>query len=395
MITVDNLLLKIANSTSPTMEELLPRNDGRILRSLSISVSSNFFITENQSRLLTKILKEHSKKLSKIVDDIDQVLEDQMWSKRFRLIEQVRKLYIEKNSEHEPCLVIEFTFNSKIRKILSSLTKNLECLIQKNPGKIYEVELTEKNIVTLVDVLTPLDFEIDDDVKNYYDTIKSWSKQDILDQFLITNIVNPNFQKHIIADLGADTALDKLIIKDRSVRYQYTLEKDEKLPNTLAEHIAYRTQPRLWVDKKENSLDSVFESLIELRRLPIMVVFDTGNETLMLKNLELLDIVLKKTQLTNNVGIYFRLPNTETGKLFNSIIADNNYNKRLDSTTEIVVVQNGKIPKFFLNSTWRPMSIVILDSVTRHGKTSVYSNYCDLILEYANEPALKDMIIKW
>jgi hypothetical protein len=84
------------------------------------------------------------------------------------------------------------------------------------------------------------------------------------------------------------------------------------------------------------------------------------------------------------------LPNNQTGQKFNQLIKDNKFNHPLDNTTKIAVVQSGKIPKFFLKNTWQPMSVIALDTKMglRHGKTSVYSNCCDLIIEWADAPVL-------
>jgi hypothetical protein len=53
---------------------------------------------------------------------------------------------------------------------------------------------------------------------------------------------------------------------------------------------------------------------------------------------------------------------------------------------------SGKIPKFFLNNTWKPMSVIALDTKMglRHGKTSVYSNCCDCIIEWSDADPMFD-----
>ena len=395
MITVDKLLLKITNSSSPVLEEMISAKDSRVLRSLATSVSSNFFITENQSRLLVKILKENSKKMTEYTDEIDQALDHVMWSRRFRQLEQVKRVFIDKNAEHEDCIAIEFTFNSQIRKQLQSFSKEIENFNQHSPGKRYEASLTEQNIAFLVEKLKPLEFEFDETLEHYYEIIKSWSKEKTTDQFLITNITNPNFQRMIINDIGEDTEIDNLIIYDRRLRYQYSIKNDEKTEKNLSERLAYRQQSRVWVDKKTTSLEDIFSSLLELRRLPVMIVLDNGSDEKILKTMEFLDISLKNAGIEKNVGAYFRLHNTDTGIKFNKIIADNQYNNRLDINTEVVIVQSGKIPKFLLSNPWKPMSVIVMDSVMgmRHGKTAVYANCCDLIIEYADEPALRNDFI--
>jgi len=398
MTTIDHLLLEIVNSTSPTIEELIVSKDSRVLRSLASSVSNHLFITENQSRLLIKILRENSEKLKNISEEIGTALNAPSWSKPFRHIEQVKKLYIEKNHDNEYTLSVEFTFSSEIRKILTSNSARIDNFVAHASGKIWTADFTEKNIVTLVEILEPLGFEIDITIKNHYDTIKSWSEQKIHDQFLITNIEYPNFQRAITADLGIETAIDQNIISDRSVRYQYFVENTKNPGETLIEYIANRSSTKIWIDKNQHSLVDVMSALVKLRRLPLLVVFDTVVNNKYLENLENLSNSMKNLGLDKSVGIYFRLPNDEIGKKFNTIIAENNYNQKLDNDLNVAAVSSGKIPKFFIKNAWKPMSVIALDTRMglRHGKTSVYTNCCDLIIEYAEEKSiLEDKKIAW
>ena len=390
MITVDNLLLQIVNFTSPTIEEQIQSKDSRVLRSLATSIISHVFITENQSNLLLKILRENQKKMTFFSDTISEVLQAPHWSRSFRQVEQVRKLYISKNEDNEPCIQIEFTYNSEIRKILQNLTKKVENLIQASSGKTFTAELTEQNIVYLVEALEPLGFDIVDTVKTHYATIKSWSKFNFDNQFLLTSITYQNFHRAITADLGIETPLDQNIINDRSVRYQYHTETAKNLGETLVEYVANRPNTKLWIDKAQHSLTAILESLIYLKRTPVMVVFDNTTESKSLENLELLSNALKDVGIFDDVGIYFRLQNTDVGRKFNQLIAANSYNSKLDSTTKIAGVQGGKIPKFFLTNAWRPMSVIAIDTRMglRHGKTSVYTNCCDLIIEHSDEASI-------
>ena len=398
MITVDNLLLQIVNFTSPTIEEQIQSKDSRVLRSLATSVISHVFITENQSNLLLKILRENQKKLKFFGDEIATVLASPQWSRDFRQVEQVRKMYISKNEDNEPGIQIEFTYNSEIRKILQNLTKKVENLNQAVPGKMFTADLTEQNIVCLVEALESLKFDIVDSIRNHYTTIKSWSKLNFDHQFLLTSITNQNFHKAITADLGIETPLDQSIINDRSVRYQYLTETAKNPGETLVEYVANRPNTRLWVDKAQHSLTAILESLVYLKRIPVMVVFDNTTESKSLENLELLSNALKDVGIFDDVGIYFRLQNTDVGRKFNQLIAANSYNSKLDSTTKIAGVQGGKIPKFFLTNIWRPMSVIAIDTRMglRHGKTSVYTNCCDLIIEHSGEASiLEDRKIIW
>ena len=390
MNTLDSLLLQIVNYSTPPVEVLISKRDSQVLKSFASSISTGNFLTQNQGNLLIKILRENAEKITIFKDDISALVESPSWSKPFRQVEHIRKLYIKRIDDNELAIAIEFTFASEIRKFVQSLSNTIENLSIGVTTKNWTCDLSEHNIVTLVDALTPLNFEIDEAIKNYYSTIKSWSETEIKDQFLITSITHPNFEKQITADLGIDTLIDKNVILDRSVRYQYFTKDPVEPSEKLTEKIAQRQKTKLFVDNAQHSLTEVIASLIELKRLPVMVVFDTGSEDNALKNLKILTDSLEENRIFESVGVYFRLPNSEVGKKFNQLIAEKSYNARLDETTKIVGIQGGKIPKFFLKTPWKPMSIIGINTKMglRHGKISVYSNCCDCIIEWDAEPAL-------
>ena len=390
MNTVDNLLLEILNHPDSYAESKISKRDFNTLQSLASSVSRSMFITENQGNLLIKLLKENYKKLDIFTEKINLALSAPVWSNSFRHIEQIRKLTIEMDSEAEPYIFIEYTFNANIRKALNAIGKLAEGLVANTNGKNYQAELTEKNIVLIVEALAPYNFDLDEKIRNFYEIIKSWNKSEFENQFLISNIDHKNFQKAITADLGIETAIDQNIINDRSMRYQYFSENSKNPGENLTEYIANRSKSRVWIDLAQHSLLDIFNSLKDLKRLPLLIVFESWNEEKSLNHLKILDNSLAESGIDTQVGIYFRLPNSDTGKQFNQLIKDRQYNHPLDLTTQVAVVQSGKIPKFFLKNPWQPMSVIALDTKMglRHGKTSVYSNCCDLIIEWTEAPSI-------
>jgi len=395
MKTIDQLLLTIVNDTSPTIEEQIASRDAKVLRSLATAISSQKFITENQSKLLIKILSENSEKIQNFTDEILVTISTPSWSRVFRQIDQTKKLYISQSIDGVDLLVVEFAFNSQVRKLLSNFSKKISGLVQHHNGRIYHAELTERNIVTLVELLTPHNFEIEQKIQDFYKTIKSWSENEVKNQFLITSITHPNFQKHITEDLGLETEIDKNIINDRRVRYQYFVEDIKKTPENLTEIIANRKSTKLWIDQTTCDLSDVIASLIFLKRLPILFIFDTYDTKGCVENLKILSKSLKKNEIFDQVGIYFRLPNSETGIEFNKFIADNQYNCQLDQDTKIVAVQNGKIPKFFLKTDWKPMSVIAIGNSLKQTKTAVYANMCDLIISYTTQQPIIETRTLW
>lgn len=395
MKTIDQLLLKIVSHTSPTLEEQIASRDAKVLRSLATSISSQKFITENQSKLLVKILKENSEKIQDFTEEISETLASPNWSRLFRQMDQTKKLYISQSPDGIDILTVEFAFNSQIRKILAGYTKKITGLVQHQNGKLYFAELTEQNIVTLFELLAPHTFDIDLRIKDFYNTIKSWSENEVKGQFLITTITHPNFQRHITEDLGLETAIDTNIINDRRIRYQYFVDDLKNPPENLTEIISTRTSNKLWIDQKTCELENLFASLVALKRLPTLIIFDTYDTKRCLEDLRNLSESLEKNGIFDQIGIYFRLPNTETGTDFNKFIADKQYNCQLDKSTKIVAVQNGKIPKFFLKSDWKPMSVISIGNSLKQTKTAVYANMCDLIISYTSQQPIIETRVSW
>ena len=393
MTTVDQLLLQIVNYSKPAIEDQIGKRDSRILRSLASAIIATSFITENQSRLLVKILRENQEKFTIFKDELSLVLSAPMWTHPFRIVEQTKKLYIS-NINDSLVLTIEVTFSSQIRKEMAELGKQVSGLGLVADGKFYHAELSEKNIVILVNRLTKLNFEIDEKVQNYFDIIETWSETEIRDRFRIDTITHTNFQKQITIDLGINTEIDKNVINDRSTRYQYFTEKSEKIPENLTEEIAMRSSRQVWVDKNKTSLDEIFSSLRHLKRFPVMVIFDINDQKKSVEELTNLSKVLKKHEIVKDVGIYFRLGSTGVGKEFNQLIADEKYNSQLEQSTQVVGIANGKIPKFLLKTDWKPMSVISVGRILQHNKTSVYTNCCDLIINWSdNQPIVENRIL--
>ena len=176
MIYIDKLLSIIVSTKQHVLLSALSFKDSKTLSSLANSAASDLFVTENQARLTVKILNDNKQHFGELEADITAAISDPKWSRPFRVIEQVKKLYINRKIGENPVLTVEFTFSTNLRKILTQASKSLEGLIQDTNGKLYHAEFTERNIITLVELLQKQSFTIDDELVEHYNTIKSWDK---------------------------------------------------------------------------------------------------------------------------------------------------------------------------------------------------------------------------
>lgn len=390
MVTIDHLLLELAKFTSPSMEEYLPKRDSKVLRSLTTILERGNFLTEKQAKLLLKILQDNKEKIPLYQENLEDMFKNPLWSKSFRVIEVIRTIGLGYTSEKDPRIMVDFTFSGEIRRAVQDLSKNVESFEAAINGKTYVAAYTEKNIVNLVDGLKQYNFKVDETIKKHYDTIKSWNEAEYAGQFHISAMSNTNFEKHITEDLGINSPLTPAIINDRRVRYQYVCDPI-KNPENLTEKIAMRNSSMCWVGKNDHTLSEIFNSLSELKRFPVLVVFDAYDAKQCLENLQNLSENLEKNGIFNDIGIYFRLDNSVDGKNFNEFIAEKKYNTTVDKMTKVVGIQSGKIPKFLIKNEWKPMSVISIGNNLKTNKTLVYASTCDLIIPYTE----KEPIITW
>ena len=391
MNTIDSLLEYLVVNRFVNNENI-SKNDQDTLKNLHKSMLSQSYITKNQGNLIVRIIKENIDSFLSVPQNMIDVLEDPIFLREFRMLSSIRNISIQELSLHSddnlPHIVATIAYSVDALKVVQKMAiwRKLDSITNT---AMFACELTEKNVVAVVDQLTPFNFVFCDDILQYYETIKSWSEEEIKNQFLLTEIKNQNFQEHITDDLGADTPVDELIINDRRLRYQY-FTKNTFPSNSLTEIIANRPTSKIWVNSNNYSLTELFSSLVILKRLPVLLVFGSTNDAELVKNLNYVSQALDSLGLQSNIGIYFRLPNTEIGKPFNDIISMKQYNCVLDSNTQVAGVQPSKLPKFFIKNQWRPLTVISINDTLRHSKVAIYSNCCDLVISYTkSEPIIE------
>ena len=395
-MTVDKLLLTITTFAPTPVENYMSAKDARLAHSLANAVKTPHFITENQGNLLIKLLTNYNKNILAIDNSAEQLLSQPVWSKTFRIVDQVRKIYVNSLPSGETVIFVEFTFSSTVRKILSTASKNIQGGVQTISPKLVWVELTEKNIVVLLDSLKSLKFEIDQKIQDFYKIIKNWKLQEDCQQLFYGENLLPSIKESLSSEINETAENYNSLLLDRSSRYQFFVKKTEKNEGNLEDTITHRSSSKLWINSNEYSLEEIFNALVKLNRLPALVVFDSWQTDNCLKNLKNLGNSLDSNNITDGVGIYFRLPSDTLGKDFNTFIGEKKYNAKLDSSTQIAGVQTGKLPKFFLKDcSWEPKSVIVLGSNLRHSKTAVYSNRCDLIISYADKESIFETTTGW
>jgi hypothetical protein len=379
MITTDALLIELFQQGIEKLGSQIPNRDKKILISLSKQITAGHFLTENQSKLLIKILTENLEFIKDKVAVHQASIEFPTWSQSFRVIEQVRKIFMSKDDNGR--ILVEFTYNKRLRQQISDLNKNLEGQMLAVNSKQYSIPLTEKNLHLVVNAFKNQGFEIDQNLMNFYGEISEILKNSNT-QFNVFSLTDKKLEAAVVKEVGAITEDNLILLNDRRQKFQYTIfQKNPEI--SLKNSLANRPGTRVWIDSTQTALDEVVSVLGELDRLPLLVIFNGHESKECLKNLEKLAISLKNCGVANDVGIYFRFDNvSDQNKNFNNLVSQLGYNSQLTDSTLVAGIANNKLPKFLLKSKWYPKSVISFSNNFKANKTSVYCDAVDLIVYY-------------
>ena len=375
MSTVDSLLPLIAANIK-TVQQAIPNKDKRILLSLEKQLTFGVFLTENQGNLLIKIIKENIAPMTSIIPDVQNVIEEKMWSKSFREIKKIKKIYIP--AESADSFVVEFSYNTKFREKISALNILLKGNIVTSGSK-YIINLTEENLTLVVDAFKNDNFEIDEKITNFFQEIQEIRKN-TKNPFDIFDLKNEKTKNAVKSSLGEDYLTNLQLLQDRKIRYQY--KNTQKIQeNSLENKIANRESRKIFVGA-DIGFTELMSSLKNLKRFPVMLIFDGHQSSKDKKNLKFVENAVKELNLGDDIGIYFRYNKESDSEKFNQEINALAYNKDLTGTTTVVGISNNKIPKFMIKSQWKPQTVISFTSSFKSNKSYVYCSDVDLIVYY-------------
>lgn len=382
MITIDSVLTELFQLDINKLDSRISNRNKKVLISLAKQLAVGQFLTENQSTLLIKIFKENK---DSIPSPYNEVIDYPTWSRPFRVLEQFRRISLTKDQDCR--LLVEFTYNKRLRQLVTDLSKQLEGQLLALNSKQYSVPLTEKNLHLVVTALKNQGFEIDHILMEFYGEISEILKTTNT-QFNVFSLTDKKLEAAIVNEVGSISEDNLILLNDRHQQFQYSIfQKNPEI--SLKNALANRPSTKVWIDSNQTSLDSVVEALGELNRLPLLVIFNGHESKECLKNLEKLAISLKNYGINSDVGIYFRFDNiSEHNKNFNNLISQLGYNSQLNDTTLTAGIANNKLPKFFLKSKWYPKSVISFSNNFKSNKTSVYCNAVDLIVYYNDKRPL-------
>lgn len=378
MTTLDDILKKIAKDGYDKLNSSIPLRDIKILKNITRFLDKDDYITEPMARLVVKIFNENLAHLIHIHISLENLLENPKWKKKFRTSIKLKQVCIEKDFSDTKRIAVKYDFDKKIVNTIKAMHK---IIVFQNLGSSknhFFYKLTEKNIITIFNLLKSHEFDFSDEFLDLVGKIEEIDKKEINEKINFKNL----FESKLETIIQAPYVSNNLLILDQKIRYQYTFEHDfdQKFKENLSYKIANRQLPKVYMNTLKFNFKEILNSLTELHRNKILLIFDDNDPektTYTMKSI--VDFIKNK-----NTGIYFRFDNKGLGKDFNEIINQHKLNLKLDETTDVVGLGSSKVPKFLLKSDWSPDAVITFTNSLRNNKTDVYCNECDLIVYYTN-----------
>ena len=373
--------------------------DRKLITSLTSQIKKNIGLTNRQHALAKKKVKEYEKEFLKNGYDINDSLDNLRHP--YREIDRSKKVFlVEKDSfnlfgnEKKVMIGIKFPYSNKMIKHINFIKSLQERNEYDSKSKTHFLKLNETNVYEIVGRLKECNFEIEEELLNFYTNIRKFveSKNDFVPGILNYTFVNtPEIVKeYAIKILGSPTVKNLALYYDRKDILGLNLFNDNELDKSfslltpLAEKIAKLENKNIFMSKNKFTFFDVCNTINELKRFPLLVVLSKGQE-----NLDLINFIdsLQKFIDIEDISVLFRLDNINENNIeFNENVKKFKLNNKITEATKVTIINNDKLPKPLLTSNWQPTTTLLLASIRHSRLVSTYYNKCELVIHLDTQP---------
>lgn len=354
-------------------------SDYTVLSSFSDQFLSDTGLTEKQCGLALRILRRYSPLLSqKLGNDVTPFLDSPKYRLKIRKSVTDSTVSITKDKSDNPIISVRFPYSeeaiTKIRKFKGE---------KNNSGKIewdrdstsWIFNLSEENIVFLMDFCNQGTFTFDEEFQNYVNTVN----QVVLDleshapvltigngEIKITNSPKnmPKIDKTDILEAVLQARVMGVTLWDDAID-QFLATSD--INPVVKEYIKTPISEQFKINVDEQGISAL--NFIVANSYPCLVVIPGGSE---LEKITKMYSLLKGNGVDDKeMTVLFRLPN-ETGRKFNDFVKNQGLNGPISEETKIVFVST-KLPKPLIKSKLKFNSVVNMGYAMAHYTLKEYT----------------------
>lgn len=351
--------------------------DAPIVNSLAKQLENGNAFTEKQSHIGLRLVKKYASKLRDAGFEADKILDNKVFGKPFRVIDRTKSLYIDGDdivckSNFIPDLVNNLKKHAK--KAMSGGQYNAD-------NKSWSFSYTEDNISFLLNAIKGKNFNVDDKIKNDFESIQK-IKESAFDHYPLLTLEQG---KYVVKNSPSEdvriTSTDARSAMFEARRQGIFVFDDCVIDNienpTPVDRILYGNHD-IWTSDGKGT----YEDLMDLIKASKQTVIMTSSH--MPPQLRQWMVVLESAGVETSVAFRFK-KEPETNKE----IKDRGMNKYNPNAK--VLITNEKIPKTFIQDNIQP-DLVISNLTTQpsHFKTCIWLDTKPMVVYNCTEKQMRD-----
>jgi hypothetical protein len=407
MITIEDTLEILAGGTPRRINIRLDTADIRLLTSLKKQLAQKIPLTDRQLDLSLKKIEKYRANLEKCNVDVDHILTAKPLKWPLRVIDRTQSVEIETDTTtNKPMIVVKYVFSKKFAEFWAKIEEHTSTYNRTDRG-VKKIPYSEKCLYLVVQGLVKMNFTISSEVLEIYEKIEKILENpenfvpyvDYVEDTVVLKNLNSKCESAIIEKFGTRYTCSIFEYVDYAKSLGVTLKTQNLIkylseisPSVLTKKISIESSTRYRLYPENYSLEELFSAVNTFNQWPLVIVVEENDQVLSIVSKmvnELSNIIPKE-----KINVFFRLKNEQPEyEKFNQFIKDNGLNNYIDSTTKVVFISRGRIPKPLLKADWKPTTAIITSNHD-FGRMSAYLNDFSTVYYYNSSVSLRNSRLK-
>lgn len=380
MVYLEDLIHEICKN-----KHVMPETDIRLFKSFDNQIKKSLSLTDKQVLLAQKKIKSNQLNIEKLnVSDLDDLIKTTKYP--IRNVDRSRWIKLVENpgSNNGLYIGVRFLYKNSIIKKINQIANMLQIQHVHKSGKVHYFPYSERSLVTIIEELKPMHFELDDQLYSVYEYLTCLNKKDCcigIDNYQLCNAPDSMIDS-IKEELGPLTEKSVVLYKDRSIKYgiewfnKRELERSKRYYSQLSNSISKRKNKQIAFLMENHDYEELIGSLNELKRFPVLCVIPQHDKNNVIRQL---DKSIKKVDSKLRSSYIFKLSSNDTQ--FNEYVEEN-ISQELTSDTDVVYTLDTAKHGLASHENWMPSTVVVFEStkpMNCRRLSNLYSNL-DLIM---------------
>lgn len=335
--------------------------DSKIISSFHNQISIGSGFTEKQANLALKILNRQKSKIESVLSkDISPFLENPTFRLAKRSVNSSKILNIVSHKIFGKVIHAKFPYDESIVNLIRQNKTGATHRQWDGEEKAWVFSLDERNLMLLMEINETYGFQLDQEINDYFDQIKSVKEN-------FENFVPMiGFRNEEFCFLNCDQKIPKISTKNPVealfIGRKYGIQtwedqveqqlKDSKCEKVVLDFLNSAPNENFEFYLENNSIFSL-ENIIKYLT-PCIFVIPGGSE---IEKIQTSLKILKNLNVDNSqISVMFRLPN-ETNADFNQFVKNSGLNNPISENTKAIFISS-KVPKTIIEPKVKFNSVI-------------------------------------